>query len=241
MSLRSSISVDDGMSVFPMNQDHEIDFSDSIASLKIASCSGGMKLADGASHFIIAFGAALEVNTGEEREHLRPECFGVFSGPAVLEGDGRALVVSMDNYACPRLKGGPVEQEGRLRYVDGCSATILLSPPVKGEPCFNFMHLPGKIAQTMHTHESVRIGLILSGEGICETPAKTFDFTAGTVFIIPPNTQHSFQSPNGTLRIVIFHPDSDTGPTHDDHTMLNSTFISGVSAKEIEDIRTLEI
>ena len=144
MSLRSSISVDDGMSVFPMNQDHEIDFSDSIASLKIASCSGGMKLADGASHFIIAFGAALEVNTGEEREHLRPECFGVFSGPAVLEGDGRALVVSMDNYACPRLKGGPVEQEGRLRYVDGCSATILLSPPVKGEPCFNFMHLPAR-------------------------------------------------------------------------------------------------
>jgi mannose-6-phosphate isomerase-like protein (cupin superfamily) len=237
----SSIGSEGVMRTFDIDRDREVRFSDEKASLTIRSCSGNTRLPEGASHFVVAFRADLDVVSSIGREPLRADCFGVFTGPATIEGGGRALIVSVDDYACPRLMGGPVEDVGRLRYVDGCSATILLAPPIKGEPCLNFMHLPANIAQTMHTHESVRVGLILSGEGICETPRETFAFRPGTVFLIPPNTQHSFQSPKGTLRIVIFHPDSDTGPTHDDHTMLNNTFIAGVSAREMEDIRTMEI
>ncbi len=40
------------------------------------------------------------------------------------------------------------------------------------------------------------------------------------------------------LRIVAWHPDSDTGPSDDDHPMLNRSMVNGVSAAEIDEIRT---
>ena len=42
------------------------------------------------------------------------------------------------------------------------------------------------------------------------------------------------------MDVVAYHPDSDTGPTHDDHPMLNRTIVEGVSARDIDKIRTKE-
>jgi mannose-6-phosphate isomerase-like protein (cupin superfamily) len=83
----------------------------------------------------------------------------------------------------------------------------------------------------MHTHPTLRVGLILSGNGQCETAHGMLDFQAGTAFVIPPGADHSFQSQTENMRIVIYHPDSDSGPTHTDHTMLNRTYVNGRTAK----------
>ena len=38
---------------------------------------------------------------------------------------------------------------------------------------------------------------------------------------------HSFCTAASSLDVVVYHPDSDTGPTHHDHPMLNRTLIRG--------------
>ena len=43
---------------------------------------------------------------------------------------------------------------------------------------------------------------------------------------------------NESLRVVAFHPDSDFGPEHDFHPMINKTIVDGTSARLIESIRT---
>jgi hypothetical protein len=40
------------------------------------------------------------------------------------------------------------------------------------------------------------------------------------------------------LRVIAYHPDSDFGPTHEDHPMINRTMVGGVSASELPHLRT---
>lgn len=227
------------MRVFPIDSFEPFEFNDGEATTRIAA-SGRRKqtLAPDSSHVIVVHSGEISVTAGGHTHQLGPGFFGSFQGSVVVEGGGDALIVSTEGYCAPTLMGGPVEELGRLRYVDGCTATLLLPPPVRGEPCLNFMHLPPRIAQTLHTHPSLRVGLILSGSGQCRTEEETLAFEPGTIFFIPPETPHSFESNAETLRIVIFHPDSDSGPTHSDHTMLNRTFVGGESAQFVQAIHT---
>lgn len=137
--------------------------------------------------------------------------------------------------------GGPTEYNGRLRYIDGCSDTVLLNPTVKGNPCFNFLHIPAGIDQTAHTHPTVRLGLIIEGRGLCRTSDGEFVLKPGISFVLRSDEIHSFHTTDDYLRLVIYHPDSDTGPSHDDHPMVNRTVVNGVSASKIEEIRTREL
>jgi len=68
-----------------------------------------------------------------------------------------------------RQFGGPLEATGRLRYVDGCSDTLLVCPPRLGEPCLNHLHIPPHTQQSEHFHPSLRIGVIARGAGVCHT------------------------------------------------------------------------
>lgn len=40
------------------------------------------------------------------------------------------------------------------------------------------------------------------------------------------------------MDVIAYHPDSDTGPTYDDQPMINRTIVDGVSAADIDEIRT---
>jgi len=40
------------------------------------------------------------------------------------------------------------------------------------------------------------------------------------------------------MDVIAFHPDSDFGATDIDHPMINRTIVDGVSANQIEEIRT---
>lgn len=161
---------------------------------------------------------------------------------------GKAEIRNMQGLICIRKEytgvfslGGPVEKVGRLKYVDDCSDTLLLSPLLWGDPCLNYLHVPNQIHQIPHTHPSVRIGCILSGKGYCLTDSEAHDLLPGKVFVLPAEEIHSFHTAEDSLRIFVFHPDSDFGPTHDIHPMINRTYIEGVSLRGENQYRTTEI
>ncbi len=162
---------------------------------------------------------------------------------------GSGIVISSLDYHGMFMFGGPLEEKGRLLYMDGCSDTLLVPPTMKGDPCLNHLHFPPCIRQTRHTHPSFRIGIVTSGRGLCKVPEKedgtgsdvAIPLIPGQIFIIPAEGHHSFFTDDSTLDIIAYHPDSDTGPTHDDHPMINRTFVGDTSARDIPEIRTKSI
>jgi hypothetical protein len=158
------------------------------------------------------------------------------------------------NFKAYATFGGPIESKGRLKYIDGCSDSLLISPVKMGNPCFNHLHFPKDIEQTPHTHPTHRIGIVASGNGKCVTPFGNLPLTKGMIFVIKewdgvtfgigldgneyPIGTHCFFTTDEEMDVIAFHPDSDFGPTDFDHPMINRTIVNGVSAKFLDDIRT---
>jgi len=138
--------------------------------------------------------------------------------------------------------GGPVEGgQGRLPYIDGCTDSLLLSPAVKGAPCLNHLHFPPRVVQTQHTHPSGRSGVVVRGKGtcVCGDGNIRMPLEPGMAFIIPANVLHAFETTDDQeLDVIAFHPDSDFGPSFDDHPMINRTIVDGISASKIGSIQT---
>jgi mannose-6-phosphate isomerase-like protein (cupin superfamily) len=156
---------------------------------------------------------------------------------------GRGIVITKQDYKGMFSIGGPAEHEGRLKYIDGCTDSLLIPPVMLGDPCLNLLYFPPNIDQTMHTHPSDRIGIIMSGKGKCvainDDGEESIDLVRGMLFCIHANGKHKFQTPYGEhLRVLAFHPDSDYGPTHQFHPMLNRTMVEGVSASLLPEIQT---
>jgi hypothetical protein len=188
------------------------------------------------------YGIVLEGNSELElcksRHHLTQGCYFSAVGSFEISG-GRGMLIRVPEYAGLNTIGGPVEYSGRLKYIDGCTDTLLISSPKFGDPCLNALYFPSQINQTAHTHPSVRLGAVLWGRGLCKTNAGTFALEAGASFCIPAGLLHSFHTEAEELAVVAYHPDSDFGPQDGDHPMVNRTMVDGVSAKQISAIRTL--
>lgn len=148
-------------------------------------------------------------------------------GKLNLSPHSRLVVSQLLGYHGPYAMGGPLEAQGRLRYIDGCSDTLLCAPPLLGDPCLNHLHFPAAIQQTAHTHPSLRAGIIARGQGVCEANQQTIPLTAGMVFYIGKQAEHRFITEANTMDVLAFHPDSDWGPTHQDHPMVNRTWVDG--------------
>jgi|TARA_R110000744_G_scaffold211127_1_gene330257 hypothetical protein len=163
------------------------------------------------------------------------------------------------NYKAMTVVCGGLEKEGRLKYIDGCTDSLLIPPVKMGDPCFNHLSFPKNIDQTQHTHPSHRIGIVAKGQGRCITPFGILPLVKGMIFVIKewdkktynkgldgkdyPNGQHSFETTDEGMDVVAFHPDSDFGATDINHPMINRTLVKNekgelVSASEIESIRT---
>lgn len=151
---------------------------------------------------------------------------------------GSGIIISKRSCRGMFTIGGPVENWGRLKYIDGCTDSLLIPQWKQGEPCLNALFFPQDINQTMHTHPSVRIGIVASGKGVCKFNNGETDLKPGVVFIIPSLGDHAFFTSDSKLTIIAYHPDSDCGPVDEDHPMLNRTIVDGVSAKHIPEIRT---
>jgi quercetin dioxygenase-like cupin family protein len=200
---------------------------------------GSLALEAGATHYGMAVEGDCVLETDAGRFVLRAGMFFVVPGAGRVEG-GAGMAISRLGYLGLFQVGGPVEATGRLRYIDGCSDTLLVCPPVLGEPCLNHLHMPPGTDQTAHTHPSERIGVIVRGTGECRTPGGTFALRPGMGWRIPTGCLHSFFTREEPLDVLAWHPDSDFGPTHDHHPMVNRTFVDGVPAAGIDEIRTTE-
>lgn len=154
---------------------------------------------------------------------------------------GRGFGVCLDGHRAFNLIGGPIEAVGRLNYIDGCTDSLLISPIMLGDPCLNHLHFPPNIRQTMHTHPSNRVGCVIRGKGRCVTPTEEIPLVPGKVFCIPKDGHHCFYTDSDSMDVVAWHPDSDFGPKHEQHPMVNRTFVDGLPANEsakYEAIRT---
>lgn len=181
-----------------------------------------------ATHFLFAWDGTSKLETSFGNFPLAKGMFAStlegFVGRAGSSGTG--LIVSRLDVRGLFQLGGPIETEGRLRYIDGCTDTLLVSPPLRGDPCFNHLHIPKRTHQTEHTHPSLRVGIIANGHGRCVTREREYALAPGLVFVIGPDQFHSFVTDDDALDVVVYHPDSDTGPTHEDHPMINRTIIT---------------
>jgi hypothetical protein len=161
--------------------------------------------------------------------HLQAGTYFSVPGNLIVDG-GHGLVITRHGYTGLFALGGPIEATGRLRYIDGCTDTLLIGPPRCGDPCLNHLHFPPGIRQTMHTHPSVRIGVVARGRGRCVTPEGELPLLPGQSWYLPVDGQHCFYTDDESMDIIAWHPDSDTGPRDEDHPMINRTMVEGVSA-----------
>jgi hypothetical protein len=186
--------------------------------------------ADATGYGMVTAGRAVVDDPGAGRFELRQGMFFALPEGGSVQG-GSGLVIALSGYRGLRHIGGPLEAVGRLRYIDGCSDTLLIGPPRLGEPCLNHLHIPPYTDQTPHTHPSVRIGVIMGGTGECRTPDGGYPLRPGMGWYIPTGCLHSFFTREAALDVVAWHPDSDFGPRDDDHPMINRTVIpSGASS-----------
>lgn len=138
---------------------------------------------------------------------------------------GEAFVVFRLGYKGMNQVGLNIESQGRLSYIDGCSATILINPPRLGEPSLHHLHFPANIIQSTHHHPSIRIGYVFKGQGEANINGKIIKLKPGSMFGLKPMEMHHFRTYTKSMDLVAFHPDGDSGPTDENHPMLNRTFI----------------
>jgi quercetin dioxygenase-like cupin family protein len=193
----------------------------------------GIVLPNNATHygFVREGDTIIETQVGSFR--LQEGMYFAVPGSCTVSGDGDGFAASRFGYHGFFQIGGPVESTGRLRYIDGCSDSVLIAPVVEGDPCLNLLHIPPRTHQTSHTHPSVRVGMIAAGTGVCRTDEGDVELRPGVVFVIDPDGLHSFHTADDSLLVIAWHPDSDCGPTHQDHPMLNRTIIEGRSASPV--------
>lgn len=184
------------------------------------------------THFGFVASGAARLTTDAATFPLATGTYFSIPETATLEG-GQGFVVTQHDVRGFFHVGGPIEERGRLRYIDGCSDSVLVPPIVRGDPCLNLLHIPPGTSQTDHTHPSHRLGIVVSGRGICRTPSGDTPLAPGLAWVIPPDAVHSFHTTDESLRIVAFHPDSDCGPSDASHPMLNRTMVEGTSAAEL--------
>jgi mannose-6-phosphate isomerase-like protein (cupin superfamily) len=135
---------------------------------------------------------------------------------------------------------GLLEGHGRLKYIDGAMDSILFGPIKKGDPVINALYMPPGIHQTMHTHPSTRCGVIIQGTAQAETRTSIHPLEPGMIFYLPANGWHKFRTDlsDDSMMLFAFHPDSDFGPSDEDHPMLNRTMVGERSAKDMPEIQT---
>lgn len=199
-----------------------------------------LALPETGTHFGYVYqGEADLVRTGSAPYRLHGGMYFCLPGGGRIDGTSSAgLVITRLDYHGMFSLGGPVEPTGRLAYIDGGTNSLLIPPLMLGDPCLNAMYFPPDIDQTMHTHPSYRIGVIIAGKAEFATPQSVMPVATGHVFLIPAHSPHKFRTHSDQLIAVMFHPDSGTGYSHRDNPMLQRTWVDGVSAAELPQIQT---
>jgi quercetin dioxygenase-like cupin family protein len=175
---------------------------------------------------ILCLSGVVRLTDGHGLVSITQGMYAVIPSECTLDTEnGLAVAIHFPEAHGFRQFGGPIESTGRLTYIDGCTDTLLVCPPRLGAPCLNHLHIPAGTNQSFHTHPSDRLGAILSGNGWCDTPNGTFELAAGVAWYIPTGCEHRFRTGSSSLDVIAWHPDSDFGPTDDNHPMINRTIL----------------
>lgn len=115
---------------------------------------------------------------------------------------------------------------GNLSYMDGGTNTTAINPGRLGDPVINYVHFPANMYQTLHTHPSHRIGMILRGKGKIELDNNEFfSIDEGEVFYMRRNCLHNFITEEEPVVLFVFAPDSGTGPTDEINPLKIRTYV----------------
>lgn len=115
---------------------------------------------------------------------------------------------------------------GNLSYIDGGTNTTAVNPGRLGDPVINYVHFPAGMSQTLHTHPSHRVGMVLKGRGKIELDHGDFELQQGDVFFMQRNVLHNFMCPyNEDVILFVFAPDSGTGPTDEVNPLKIRTYV----------------
>lgn len=180
--------------------------------------------------------------TNEENQilcTLKSGCHAELTTPSTIYSQGNAYVIQTHYYRGLTRIGMQLENKCSLRFIDGCMDTLLISPLVKADPCLNFLYIPKNTTQTLHTHPSARLGMVLYGTGACVVESGAIDLMPNRFFIIQDNVLHQFLTTYSELGIFVFHPDSDFGPSNAEHPMINKSFIGRTSVTELRKIKDI--
>ena len=211
--------------------DFQDDLSEDFGPLELASrlhcISGKAVIAESNS---TTFGFILEgtcrIKWNEHSLELRSGMYFSIAGQLEFSGNAKIACFIRNNFFGLTNIGGPIEKTGRLKYINNCTDTLLISPPRLGDPCLNLLVFPANTLQDKHIHPSLRLGIVASGSGFCHSSNQRIPLRTGSVFSIPANTVHCFETTNDTLRVIAYHPDSDQGPTDEAHPMINRTILN---------------
>lgn len=247
-----------------------IDLSDDQYPTKVHICQHVFEGHPESTYYgMITDGRARLIDVASQNESiLRAGMVFRMAGPMVLNASGgTAMIVERMHFKGYPTIAGPLEETGRLKYVNGCTDSLIIPNEKKGDPCLNHLHIPAGIDQTFHDHPSSRIGVIFKGAGVCLTPTDGFDLNAmvplpfadvedrainpksvvgwdrheleeGMGWYIPTGLLHSFHTEEKALDVLAWHPETESGPTDEDHPMSNRTMINDVPASQIDSIRT---
>jgi|688.fasta_scaffold10745_16 quercetin dioxygenase-like cupin family protein len=116
--------------------------------------------------------------------------------------------------------------QGNLSYIDGGTNTTAVNPGRLGDPVINYVHFPAGMTQTLHTHPSHRVGMVLKGRGLVELDNSDFPLKQGDAFFLQRNVLHNFTCPyDEDVVLFVFAPDSGTGPTDEVNPLKIRTYI----------------
>lgn len=151
--------------------------------------------------------------------------------PTEIKVDGECVFFTRLGFKGQNTIGGPIEDSGRLVYIDTCSDSLLVYPPRMGDPSLNLLNFPAGVNQSFHIHPSLRLGVVAKGSGIAWIKTsgnmhRNIELKEGMMFCIEEREIHRFSTDNQTMTVIAFHPDGDWGPTDHNHTMLNRTYIT---------------
>ena len=208
----------------PFDLTAALDLSDRPFPTTVAGWTGTVELPDLGTHFGYVFAGPTVLSCDAGTFPLRTGMYFAVPGRVSVRA-GSGLTITRVGFRGFFQIGGPIEEAGRLRYIDGCTDSLLIPPVMLGDPCLNLLHIPPGTRQTAHTHPSVRVGLIVRGSGECVTPDGRSPLHPGLAFVIPAGSRHSFHTATDDLVVIAYHPDTDFGPTHECHPMVNRTII----------------
>lgn len=217
------------------------DFCEQISEIFTAWDEDVLQLPNTGTHFGFVYSGnpVLFRATGSQDYKLYPGMYFSLPGEGWIGGKGSSgFVVTCPSFTGVFLIGGAIEETGRLNYINGGTDSVLIPPVMQGDPCLNALYFPPGVEQTVHTHPSYRMIMVVAGSGECETPEEIISLQPGVAILIPANSLHKFRTTENNLTVVCFHPDSDTGFTHLNHPMLKRTIVSGTSAANLPDIQT---